>query len=171
MNAADAPHQGYRACAGVALVNAAGEAFIGRRRRERGGAPIAGHEWQMPQGGIDEGEDALAGALRELREETNVRSAALIAEAPQWLAYDLPETAKGRFGGRYRGQTQKWFLFRFQGEESEIDILNPGGGAHKPEFADWRWERLAALPDLVVPFKRGVYLQVVDWFAPLARPA
>jgi putative (di)nucleoside polyphosphate hydrolase len=166
------PHAGYRPCAGVALINAAGLVFIGRRRHQRG-SPIAGHEWQMPQGGIDEGEDPLAAARRELHEETNVRSATLIAEAPQWLAYDLPEGAGQRFGGRYRGQTQKWFLFRFAGVEAEIDIERPAGGAHEPEFAAWRWERLAALPDLVAPFKREVYVQVAAWFGPLTaqRPA
>jgi putative (di)nucleoside polyphosphate hydrolase len=153
----------------VALVNAAGEVFVGRRLSERG-VPLDGHEWQMPQGGIDDGEDRLAAAARELYEETNVRSAELIAEAPHWLAYDLPEGARARFGGRYRGQTQKWFLFRFTGEEAEIDIAHPAGGAHKPEFAAWRWERWAALPDLVVPFKREVYLQVAAWFAPLSVP-
>ena len=171
MNAALSPHPGYRPCAGVALVNAAGEVFIGRRRSQRG-APLAGHEWQMPQGGVDDGEEPLAAARRELHEETNVRSATLIAEAPQWLAYDLPADARRRFGGRYRGQTQKWHLFRFTGEETEIDIERPAEGAHEPEFAAWRWERWAALPDLVVPFKREVYVQVAAWFAPAAqRPA
>ena len=167
MKAALAPHPGYRPCAGVALVNAAGLAFIGRRRNARG-TPLVGHEWQMPQGGIDDGEEPLAAARRELHEETNVRSATLIAEAPEWLAYDLPEGAKQRFGGRYRGQTQKWFLFRFTGEAAEIDIVRPADGAEEPEFAEWRWERWAALPDLVVPFKREVYSQVAAWFAPLA---
>jgi len=168
MSRASAPHPGYRPCAGVALVNKAGEVFIGRRRKERA-APMPGHEWQMPQGGVDPGEEPLAAARRELYEETNVRSATLLAEAQEWLAYDLPEDARARFGGRYRGQTQKWFLFRFDGDESEIDIHRPANGAHKPEFSDWRWERLEALPDLVVPFKREVYVQVAEWFAPLAR--
>jgi putative (di)nucleoside polyphosphate hydrolase len=163
------PHPGYRPCAGVALVNAAGDVFIGRRRRERNVALADGREWQMPQGGIDDGEAPLAAARRELHEETNVRSAALLAEAPEWLAYDLPEDARGRFAGRYRGQTQKWFLFRFEGDDAEIDIHHPAGGAHKAEFSAWRWERWEALPDLVVPFKREVYLQVVAWFAPTAR--
>ncbi|MDE3175638.1 MAG: RNA pyrophosphohydrolase [Pseudomonadota bacterium] len=165
---AAAPHSGYRPCAGVALVNARGEAFIGRRRGERGP-----RGWQMPQGGIDPGEAPLAAAMRELYEETNVRSTRLIAEAPQWLAYDLPEGANKRFGGRYRGQTQKWFLFRFEGEEAEIDIHHPAEGRHHAEFEDWRWAPLDALPDLVVPFKRAVYAQIVAWFAPLAaqRPA
>jgi putative (di)nucleoside polyphosphate hydrolase len=162
------PHAGYRPCAGVALVNAEGLVFVGRRRGERGA-----HPWQMPQGGIDAGEAPLAAAVRELYEETNVRSARLVAEAPEWLAYDLPAGARGRFGGRYRGQTQKWFLFRFAGEEAEINIHQPAGGAHGAEFEDWRWERFEALPGLVAPFKRAVYARVVDIFAPLAaqRPA
>ncbi len=85
-----------------------------------------GHEWQMPQGGIDEDEDPLKAAIRELQEETNVTSASLIAEAPDWFAYDLPDDiAKEAWKGRYRGQRQKWFAFRFEGEESEIDIENP----------------------------------------------
>ena len=125
----------------------------------------------MPQGGIDEGEAPYAAALRELYEETNVSSTSLIAEAPDWLTYDLPVEAGNRWQGRYRGQTQKWFLLRFEGEDAEIDIRRPAGGAHKPEFDAWRWEPLAAVPDLVVPFKRQVYEQVVALFAPLAKPA
>jgi putative (di)nucleoside polyphosphate hydrolase len=124
----------------------------------------------MPQGGIDDGEAPFEAALRELFEETNVSSTSLIAEAPQWLSYDLPDNARGRWRGRYRGQTQKWFLLRFEGEDSEIDIERPGGGGHTPEFDAWRWERLEALPDLVVPFKRRVYEGVVAAFAPLAGP-
>jgi putative (di)nucleoside polyphosphate hydrolase len=159
-------HAGYRPCAGVALVNAAGAVFLGKRKGETGR-----YAWQMPQGGVDEGEDALSAARRELYEETNVRSARLIAEAPEWLAYDLPADARARFGGRYRGQTQKWFLFRFEGPLEEIDVARPGAGAAKPEFSAWRWERWEALPDLVVPFKRAVYVRVVEWFAPLCLPS
>jgi len=158
----------YRRSAGVMLLNRAGAVFIGRRRKSREGL-IAGHEWQMPQGGIDEGEEPYAAARRELFEETNVSSVSLIAEAPQWLSYDLPVSAANRWRGRYRGQTQKWFLMRFEGEDAEINIAHPGGGGHTPEFDAWRWERLQALPDLVVPFKRDVYLRLVDAFAPLAR--
>jgi putative (di)nucleoside polyphosphate hydrolase len=159
----------YRRGAGVTLVNRDGAAFIGRRKKGREGL-VAGHEWQMPQGGIDDGEDAFAAARRELFEETNVASASLIAEAPEWLSYDLPAESRGRWHGRYRGQTQKWFLMRFTGEDGEIDILRPAGGAHPPEFDAWRWERLEALPDLVVPFKRAVYEELVAAFAPLAKP-
>ena len=161
----------YRRCAGVALINRAGEVFIGRRKKEREAAALAGHDWQMPQGGIDEGESPLQAAKRELYEETSVRSVSLIAEAPDWLSYDLPEDAGNRWRSRYRGQTQKWFLLRFEGDDAEIDIRHPGGGAHKPEFDAWRWEAFARLPELVVPFKRAVYEKVVAQFGPLAKPA
>jgi putative (di)nucleoside polyphosphate hydrolase len=161
----------YRRSAGVALINRLGAVFIGRRSKRRDAALVAGHEWQMPQGGIDDGEAPYEAALRELFEETNVTSTSLIAEAPDWLSYDLPGNARTGWRAHYRGQTQKWFLLRFEGEDSEIDIARPGGGGHTPEFDAWRWERLEALPDLVVPFKRGVYENVVAAFAPLARPA
>ncbi len=159
----------YRRCAGVALVNAAGAVFIGRRKKERDAPELAGRDWQMPQGGIDEGESPLHAAKRELYEETNVAKVALLAEAPQWLSYDLPGEAGGRWRGRYRGQTQKWFLFRHLGPESEIDIHLPAAGKHAAEFRDWRWEQWEALPDLVVPFKRDVYVEIVKLFAPIAR--
>ena len=163
----------YRPSAGIALVNRAGEVFIGRRARSREAKLVAGHEWQMPQGGIDEGESPYTAALRELCEETSVASTSLIAEAPDWLSYDLPEDAGNRWRGRYRGQRQKWFLLRFEGEDKEIDIRRPGrgGGPHHPEFDAWRWERFERLPELVVPFKRRVYEEVVALFAPLAKPA
>jgi len=150
------------------LVNAKGLVFVGRRRNKRQPEHVApGHEWQMPQGGIDPGEQPYAAALRELHEETNVRSVELIAEAPDWYAYDLPQdVAKKAWRGGYRGQTQKWFALRFTGEESEIDIHDPGPG-HKPEFDAWRWENVARLPELIIPFKRQVYEQVVAAFAPL----
>jgi len=160
----------YRRCVGVALVNGAGDAFIGHRRRKRGSEVVEPRSWQMPQGGIDSGEEPLEAAKRELWEETNVSSMELIAELPTWLKYNLPEGAGGRWGGRYQGQTQKWFLFRFIGPDKEIDVHRPAGGAHPAEFDDWRWERLDRLPDLVVPFKRQVYEEVVAAFAPLARP-
>ncbi len=159
----------YRPCAGVALVNRSGDVFVGRRKKDRDVALLAGHEWQMPQGGIDEGETPFEAARRELFEETNVTSASLLAEAPEWLLYDLPPDSRGRIRGRYRGQAQKWFLFRFEGDESEINVARPADGKHNPEFADWRWERWEALPSLVVPFKRAVYEQVVSQFAPIAR--
>jgi putative (di)nucleoside polyphosphate hydrolase len=160
----------YRPCVGVALFNREGRVFVGRRRPDKGPEyrdPV--FEWQMPQGGIDPGEDPYVAALRELYEETNIRSTALLAEAPEWYRYDLPLDTLGKaLKGRYRGQTQKWFALRFTGDEAEIDVRAPGGGHHKPEFVDWRWERLENLPDLIIPFKRGVYEQVVRAFAPLA---
>jgi putative (di)nucleoside polyphosphate hydrolase len=158
----------YRPCVGVLLVNRKGEAFVGRRKRRRGGEQLDARAWQMPQGGIDEGESPLAAARRELWEETNVRSVELIAELPDWLSYDLPEEAQGKWAGRYRGQTQKWFLFRFVGPESEIDVDRPAGGLHAAEFDDWRWEPIRNLPEVVVPFKRPVYEAVAAAFAPLA---
>jgi putative (di)nucleoside polyphosphate hydrolase len=160
----------YRPCVGVALFNASGLVFIGKRRAEKGPEYDAERlAWQMPQGGIDADERALDAAKRELLEETNVRSVSLIAEAPAWYHYDLPDAALGRaLQGKYRGQTQKWYAFRFEGEESEIDVRNPGGGAHPAEFEAWRWERLEALPDLIVPFKRGVYGHLVEAFRPIA---
>ncbi|MFO1134312.1 MAG: RNA pyrophosphohydrolase [Rhodoblastus sp.] len=158
----------YRPCVGVMLVNSKGLVFVGRRRNKRQPEHVApGHEWQMPQGGIDPGEQPYAAALRELREETNVRSVELIAEAPDWYSYDLPQdVAKKAWRGGYRGQTQKWFALRFTGDESEIDIHDPGPG-HKPEFDAWRWEDVARLPELIIPFKRQVYEQVVAALAPL----
>jgi putative (di)nucleoside polyphosphate hydrolase len=161
---------GYRPCVGLALFNPAGLVFVGRRaNRSLREHTAPGHEWQMPQGGIDAGEQPIEAAYRELREETNVSSVSLLAEAPEWLSYDLPyEIGKEAWRGRYRGQSQKWFAFRFDGDESEIDILNPGGG-HKPEFDAWRWVPLAETTELIIPFKREVYREVVRQFAGLAR--
>ena len=156
----------YRPCVGVMLVNREGRVFVGRHANKALREHVApGHEWQMPQGGIDEGEDPLQAAIRELQEETDVTSVSLIAEAADWFAYDLPDDiAKEAWKGRYLGQRQKWFAFRFEGDESEINIAAPAGG-HRPEFDAWRWEDMAALPGLIIPFKRPVYEKVVAAFA------
>ena len=158
----------YRPCAGMMVLNRAGLVFIGRRTE--GPEHIdAKHAWQMPQGGIDEDEDFYEAALRELYEETNIRSVRKLGEISGWLTYDLPrELAKKAWGGKYRGQKQKWYAFRFVGNESEIDIAHPAGG-HKPEFVDWRWAEMRELPDLVVGFKRKTYERVVKEFERFAR--
>jgi putative (di)nucleoside polyphosphate hydrolase len=161
----------YRPCVGVTLINRAGLVFVGRRKPEAGPEHVAGDlAWQMPQGGIDDGEAPQAAALRELHEETNVGAASvrLLDEAPDWLSYDLPpEVRKQAWRGRYRGQTQRWFAFGFLGDDDAIDVERPGGGAHKAEFDAWRWVPFAELPGLIVPFKRPVYEGVVAAFAPL----
>jgi putative (di)nucleoside polyphosphate hydrolase len=158
----------YRDCVGAAVFNRDGRVFIGRRKpdpltedRSEIAAP-----WQMPQGGIDKGEEAYPAALRELFEETSIRSVELLAEAPDWIYYDLPDEALGiALQGKYRGQRQRWFAFRFLGEEDEINVLEPGDGAMPAEFDAWRWERLETLPDLIVPFKRDAYRRIVAAFA------
>lgn len=158
----------YRACVGIMLLDKRGRAFIGRRR----GGPEhvdATHAWQMPQGGVDRNEDTYAAALRELHEETGVRSVERLGEVAEWLSYDIPRAIVGEaWKGRYRGQTQKWYALRFTGKDTEIDIAHPPGG-HDPEFVDWRWEAIERLPDLIIPFKRPVYERVVQEFARFAR--
>jgi putative (di)nucleoside polyphosphate hydrolase len=161
----------YRPCVGVMLFNPSGLVFVGRRRKENIPKPLRqGYEWQMPQGGIDAGEDPYQAALRELREETNVSSTTFLAESPEWYCYDLPGDALRKTSkGRFRGQRQKWFALRFEGHESEINIDEPAGG-HKPEFDAWRWEVIGRLAELIVPFKRPVYEKVVEAFGYLAHP-
>jgi putative (di)nucleoside polyphosphate hydrolase len=157
----------YRPCVGVALFNRAGRVFIGRRI----GGPEhmdSTHSWQMPQGGVDADEDPYAAALRELYEETNVRSVEKLGEISGWLRYDIPRAIVGEaWGGRYRGQKQKWYALRFTGKDREVDIEDPAGG-HEPEFVDWRWERLERTPELIVPFKRKVYERVAREFKKFA---
>ena len=159
----------YRRCAGMLVLNAQGLAFVGRR--SSGPEHIdATHVWQMPQGGIDDDEDPYQAALRELYEETSIRSVEKLGEVSDWLSYDIPRAIVGEaWGGKYRGQTQKWYAFRFLGDDSEIDIAHPGGGTHEPEFIAWRWVDLHELPDLVVPFKRQTYERVVTEFEKFAR--
>jgi len=151
----------YRPCVGVMLINAEGLVFVGRRIDNR-----EGDFWQMPQGGIDKGEDVLAAGLRELWEETGVtaETATIIAQTRHELLYDLPDALKGKlWGGKYRGQRQIWLLARFTGADCDIDL-----SAHQPpEFCDWKWIDPALLPELIVPFKKDVYRAVLDEFAPL----
>ena len=121
----------------------------------------------MPQGGIDDGEDPKLAAMRELAEETAVTSAEVIAESPGWYNYDLPEHLIGKsWKGKYRGQTQKWFALRFLVQDSEVNLAPPG---HKQEFDQWRWATMDEVLDLIVPFKRGVYEQVIADFRHLGR--
>ena len=157
----------YRDCVGTAVFNPEGKVFIGRRKPEYDpeSSQERGAPWQMPQGGMDKDEVPLDTAYRELFEVTSIKSVDLVAEAPRWIYYDLPDDALGiALKGKYRGQRQRWFAFRFTGSDAEIDVRNPGGGKHPAEFAAWRWEELERLPDLIVPFKRTAYLEVVEAF-------
>jgi putative (di)nucleoside polyphosphate hydrolase len=159
----------YRPCVGIMVLNRDGLVWAGRRIAEDD-SEMAGATklWQMPQGGIDRGEDPLPAALRELYEETGMRTVSLLAEAPDWIDYDLPREVVGiALKGKYRGQTQRWFAFRFEGDESEIAI-NPPPGGHEAEFDQWGWKQMAELPELIVPFKRAVYEEVVRAFRHLA---
>jgi putative (di)nucleoside polyphosphate hydrolase len=162
----------YRRCVGIMLINRQGLVWIGDRRKDATPEHVGGgYSWQMPQGGLDRGEDPYHAAMRELAEETSVTSASLLAEAPDWYSYDLPrDVATKSWKGRFRGQTQKWFAFRFEGADTEINVLNPIGG-HKPEFSAWRWERMEHLPGLIIPFKRPVYEKVVEAFRHLTPVA
>jgi len=155
----------YRPCVGVMVLNRDGHVFVGQRVVEpRGEMSGATQLWQMPQGGIDEGEDPLEAARRELFEETGIRSAELLAEAPDWLTYEIPPELLGvALKGRFRGQKQRWFAFRFTGEESEIAIDPPPAG-HTVEFTRYDWKSMDDVLALVVPFKRGVYEKVVAAF-------
>ena len=158
----------YRPGVGLVVFNRDGLAFIGRRVDGPEHVDLT-HAWQMPQGGINAGEEPWPAALRELHEETNIRSVERVGEIADWLSYDIPRDLIGQaWNGRYRGQTQKWFAVRFTGAESEIDTAHPGG-AHEPEFSAWRWEKLQNIPGLVVPFKRPVYERVIAEFDKFAH--
>lgn len=159
----------YRPCVGIMVLNRQGLVWAGRRLAE-GNSEYDGSPqlWQMPQGGIDPGEDPEAASLRELYEETGMKSVSRLAEASRWINYDLPEKLIGiGLKGKYRGQTQRWFAYRFEGSESEIAI-NPPPGGNTAEFDAWEWKPMQDLPGLIVPFKRQVYEDVVAEFAHLA---
>ncbi|MCV2867528.1 RNA pyrophosphohydrolase [Defluviimonas sp. WL0002] len=151
----------YRPCVGVMLINDAGRIFAGQRFD----SPIAA--WQMPQGGIDAGEKPRNAALRELGEETGIAPELVefVAKSADWLTYELPSELLGKvWGGKYRGQKQRWFLFRYLGRDDQIDIAT-----EHPEFSEWRWVTAEEMIAAIVPFKRAVYERVVsefrDWLA------
>jgi putative (di)nucleoside polyphosphate hydrolase len=146
----------YRPCVGVMLINPQGLVWIGRRFEKQNDDGV-GKWWQMPQGGIDDGEDPAKAVMRELYEETAVTNAHIIAEAPRWYNYDLPEHLIGKsWNGKYRGQKQKWFALKFTGKDSEINLKPPG---HKQEFDEWRWAKMDEMLKLIIPFKHEVYVR------------
>jgi len=151
----------YRPCVGIMLINAAGRIFVGNRN------DVDGDHWQMPQGGIDDGETPEQAAWRELAEEVGTDKAFLLGESRTWLSYDLPgDLSRQAWNGQFRGQTQRWFAFRFTGQDGDIDL-----DAHHAEFEAWRWAALSELVDITIGFKRDVYRQVVDELGRYAVPA
>jgi putative (di)nucleoside polyphosphate hydrolase len=151
----------YRPGVGVMLLNRQAEVLVGRR------IDMPSDAWQMPQGGIDGNETPEAAAWREMREEIGTDKAALLAESRDWYFYDLPpDLADQIWHGRFRGQRQKWFAFRFLGQDGDIDITT-----HRPEFSDWKWAPMSELPSLIVPFKRHLYADLLTEFGHLAQAA
>ena len=137
---------------GIVVLNSKNKVFVAKRKDN----PI--NKWQMPQGGVDEGEDLLTAMKRELTEETSITSIKVLREIETWLEYELPKNLVGIiWKGKYRGQKQKWFIVKFTGEESEIDI-----NTKNPEFIEWKWIDMSLLPDLIVDFKKNIYKNVLE---------
>lgn len=154
------PPEGYRPCVGVMLLDAEGRIFVGERLDTPGA-------WQMPQGGIDDGETPVEAALRELQEETGITDAVLLAITSEWRTYDLPDhLSQQAWSGRYRGQAQIWAALRFTGSDSDIDLA-----AHHAEFRRYKWTSAKALLAEIVDFKREVYAGVVEEFRAYIRTA
>ncbi len=152
-------HLPYRCGVGMMLFNARGEVFVAKR------IDTISEAWQMPQGGIDDGELPTAAALRELKEEIGTDNATILAESAHWYRYDLPADLVPKiWKGRYRGQEQKWFALRLNGDDSAINIAT-----EHPEFCEWKWVAIDMLPDLIVPFKRGLYTALVAEFRHLVN--
>jgi len=155
----------YRPCVGICLFNRMGHVFVGQRINSE--ETPESRPWQMPQGGIDDGEDIRQAAFRELKEETGTDKAEIIRILDTPVYYDLPPALMGRiWNGKYRGQVQTWVAMRFTGVDTDINIA----ADDHPEFSAWQWVRLARTIDLIVPFKRDVYTQVADAFADLSQP-
>lgn len=159
----------YRPNVGVMVLNQHGQVWVGHRANKKG-TEYANSDtfWQMPQGGIDEGEDAQAASLRELYEETGMKSVTLLDKTEDWIKYDFPPGIPAKIAAKHRGQKQKWFVYRFEGDESEIQI-NPPPDGHKAEFDEWKWVEFQALESLVVDFKRKVYAKVTARFKHLVE--
>jgi len=161
----------YRPCVGIMVFNAEGHVWVGRRVAMPGDSEGQGTWWQMPQGGIDAGEDPLEETLRELEEETGLTGVTMLGQTADWLTYDLPDHLVGvAWKGTYRGQKQMWFAVRYSGPDDAVVIDPPPGSAHEKEFDAWRWMSIDELEAAVVPFKRDVYRQAIAELRRYADP-
>ena len=156
---ADKHNLPYRPCVGVMLLNPRGDVFVGQR------IDTSVEAWQMPQGGIDDGEAPEVAAFRELEEEIGTAKARILAESRDWLNYDLPDHLIGKvWKGKYKGQRQKWYAMRFEGDDSDIVLET-----RHPEFNAWRWMKAEDLPQVIVPFKAALYTRILDEFLPVVK--